>query len=219
LVPLSVAVAGSSLRLYRLTGYYGLIAAYEPMQRVFGETDVGRLDVSWIANGAPHGFYFAPRTKEPIRPEHVEHMRGFIADPVLLAQIRARRLRGVPMTRRVARMIDNVELLALRNLPWPEDDFIARDRRRFRLQQFFGRATLVMIPLAVYGLFCLRRHFVGKLLVWAHLITPIYVAAFYLGEARYRVPYDTFAIVAATAALFTIGRSVALTFARSIRMR
>jgi hypothetical protein len=201
IVPLAAAMIFSSVRLHQLTGKYGLIAAYQPVQRLFGETNVGKIEANWItAKGVPYTYWFSPRTKQPLQPEHVVHIEGFICDPEIIASIRKERLHGVPWSARIKRMIDNVGLLAIGNEPWPEDDFRA-DPRRARLQKFFGRATLVMIPLAFVGLFFLRRHFVAQLLVWANLATIVIVAALYLGEARYRVPYDTFALVAATVAL------------------
>ncbi|MBX3190542.1 MAG: hypothetical protein KF819_26310 [Labilithrix sp.] len=197
-LPLAAAMTFSSVRFHRLTGRFGLIAAYEPAQRLFGETNVGKIEASWIApNGDRWGYWFSPHTKQPLKPEHVVHIDGFICDPEKIAAIRAERLRGVPLRARIGRMVDNVELLALRNVPWPEDDF-RRVPFRARLQRVYAEILLVVIALAAVGLASLRRHRAAGVILGVHLVTIVGVAAIYLGEARYRVPYDPLIIVVAT---------------------
>ena len=197
-LPLVLAMGVSSVRFHHLTGRYGLIAAYEPAQRLFGETSVGKIDASWQApDGNTWSWWFSPSTKQPVKPEDVVVMNGFICDPDLLAQIRADRLRDVPFSARVGRMADNVALLAVHNMPWPEDDmrrFVFRDR----LQHAFANALLPLLGFCALGMFFLRRHAVAALLIVANLLTIVFVAAIYLGEARYRIPYDPFIIVVAT---------------------
>jgi hypothetical protein len=216
LVPLAIAMTFSSVRFHRLTGRFGLIAAYEPAQRLFGETNVGKIEASWIApNGDRWGYWFSPHTKQPLKPEHVVYINGFICDPEKIAEIRAQRLRGVSLRARIARMIDNVELLAVRNVPWPEDDF-RRIPYRARLQRVFADILLGVLGFAVLGLFSLGRHRAAGVVIGIHLVTIVGVAAVYLGEARYRVPYDPIIIIVATigvSALFDGLRS----FTRSVR--
>lgn len=201
--PLALAMAVSSVRFHRLTGRWGLIAAYEPVQRLFGETEVVKVESTWTApNGDRWTWWFNPPTKKPVVPENTERFEGFVCDPDIIASIRKRRLAGVGGGPRVARMIDNVALLAVRNLPWPEDDSKVPFRRD--LQKVFARVVLVVISLAVVGLAALRRHPFAALLVRIHLATIVIVGALYLGEARYRVPYDPFFIVAATVGAYTL---------------
>lgn len=204
LVPLLLAMAGSGVRLYRLTGKVGLIAAYQPVQRLFGETNVDKIEANWVsAKGIPQTYWFNPHTKQPVHPQNIVHINGFVCDPELIAKVREERLRGVPLSARVRRMIDNIGLLAVNNVPWPEDDF-RRDPKRAWLQRLYARITLTMLPFVLIGLFCLRRNIAGQILIWANILTILIVAALYLGEARYRVPYDTFAIVAAVVGIHTL---------------
>ncbi len=201
LAPLIVTMGFSMRRFHALDGHWGLIASNEAAQRLFGETSVGKIEAAWIApDGSPWTWWVAPSTKQPVKPEDRVFVNGFVYDTQLLAAIRKDRLRGVGPMARLARMIDNVELLAVRSLPWPEDDF-RRFRFRHRLQQGFAIAVLPVLALAVVGLLFMRRHRFGALLIGAHLLTILIVAAIYLGEARYRVPYDPLILVVATLGL------------------
>jgi hypothetical protein len=205
LVPLALTAAFSSVRLYRLSGRIGLINLYEQAQRLFGETSVGKLDASWIApNGERWTWWASPHTKQPLKPGDTVHIDGFIADPEKLSAIRKRRLEGVPMTARIARMADNVALLVAHNLPWPEDEQAKKVPFRQRLQRIFGHALAPVVALCVLGLFFLQRHRVAALVIYANIATIIFVAAVYLGEARYRIPYDPIMIVVATVGLHAV---------------
>jgi hypothetical protein len=197
-LPFVLIAAFSSVRLHRLTGRVGLINLYEQAQRLFGETNVEKLEAAWKApNGEAWTWWASPHTKQPVHPENTVHIQGFIADPDKLSAIREERLRGVSWTARVARTLDNVALLVVRNSTWPENDF-RRIVFRARLQYVYRQFLTPLIALCVIGLFCLRRHRAAALVLFANLATIIFVAAVYLGEARYRVPYDPIAIVVAT---------------------
>ncbi len=199
LLPLLVAIGFSSVRLYRLSGRIGMINLYEQAQRLFGETSVGKLDAAWIApNGERWTWWAAPHTKRPVKPQDAVRIDGFIADPEKLAAIRAERLRGVPWTARVARAADNVKLLALRNVPWPEDEEARRAAFRVKLQIAFGNILMPVLALCAIGLCFLRRHRMAAVVLWTQLTTIVFVGAVYLGEARYRVPYDPFILIAAS---------------------
>ena len=207
IVPVVLTMAGSILRYHRLDGSYGLIASNEPAQRLFGETSVGKLDSSWTApDGSPWSWWVSPHTKHPVKPEDVVTFRGFVYDRKILAQFRAERLRGVTPWQRALRMVDNVELLAARNLPWPEDDF-RRFKFRHVLQQGFATAFWPILVLAFVGAAYLGKHRLARLVIGAQLGTIVFVAAIYLGEARYRVPYDPFIIILATMGLVGIARA------------
>ncbi|MDB4940500.1 MAG: hypothetical protein JWP97_34 [Labilithrix sp.] len=214
LVPVLVTMAGSAVRYHRLSGELGLIASNEPAQRLFGETSVGKIESHWVApDGAAWSWWVSPHTKQPLRPEHVVRYEGFVYDKHLLEQIRRDRLRGVTWRARAARMVDNVALLAVRNLPWPEDDF-RRIPVRLRLQRFFARALQPLLVLAAGGLLFLGRHGVARIVLLTQLVTIVSVAALYLGEARYRVPYDPFLVVVAV-----VGASAAVRGLRSLAGR
>jgi Dolichyl-phosphate-mannose-protein mannosyltransferase len=204
LIPLALAMGASSLRYHRLTGRYGLIAANESVQRLFGATDVAKIESTWTApNGDRWTWWFNPTTKHIATPATTEKFEGFVADPDILGRIQKRRLAGVSTGARVRRMVDNVKLLVVRNVPWPEEE--RKTPARVALQRGYARALLVVLVLAAIGLASLRRHPTAALLVVSQIATIVIVAALYLGEARYRVPYDPLLIVLATSGLFTVG--------------
>ncbi len=146
-----------------------------------------RLSWSW---------WVSPSTKQPVKPENSIFIRGFVYDTKLLANVRAERLRGVTTRQRLERMADNVALLAVKNLPWPESDF-RRYAFRDRLQHQFAIRALAVLAFCALGFAFLRRHRIAALIIAANLLTIVIVAAIYLGEARYRVPYDPMIIVVA----------------------
>ena len=213
-VPLLLTMGVSSARFHRLSGQYGLIATNEAAQRLFGETSVGKIDADWIApDGSTWTWWVSPSTKHPVKPEDQVVVHGFVYDSKLLAAIRAERLRGVTTGARLERMADNVALLVVRSLPWPEDDF-RRFAFRDRLQRGFAIALLPLLAFCALGFFFLHRHRIAGLIIAAHLLTIVIVAAIYLGEARYRVPYDPLIIVVAT-----LGAHAALRGARALLRR
>ena len=214
LVPLLLTMGASVRRFHALDGHWGLIANNEPAQRLFGETSVGKIEAAWTApDGSPWTWWVTPSTKQPVKPEDRVFVHGFVFDTKLLGEIRKDRLRGVSTLARLQRMVDNVELLAVRSLPWPEDDF-RRFRFRHQLQKGFAIAVLPVLVLCVAGFFFLERHRFGALLIGAHLLTIVIVAAIYLGEARYRVPYDPLIIVVATLGLHGLLRGAWRLFGR-----
>ena len=196
-VPLAVTIAASAERLHRLSGRYGLISENGELNRVFADTDVGRLESTWVGpHGEPNSAWYSPQNKHPLRPGSVVQFRGYIGDPVLLERIRRQRLQGVSLSRRIGRALRNVSYLAWRNYPNPEEDFHG-DPRRARLQRFFAQATLALVPLAVIGLRgAAARRSSAVLVIAAQLVTIVVVAAFYFAEARHRVPYDPFLVAA-----------------------
>jgi hypothetical protein len=196
-VPLVLTMGFSIHRFHRLSGQYGLIANNEAPQRLFGETTVGKIDADWVAaNGSTWTWWVSPHTKQPVKPQDSIVIHGFVYDTKLLAQVRADRLRGVSRGARLRRMADNVALLVVRNMPWPEDDF-RRFQFRDRLQHGFAIASLPLLVFFGLGLFFLERHRIAGLIIGANMATIVIVAALYLGEVRYRVPYDPMIIVVA----------------------
>jgi hypothetical protein len=205
LLPLCIAMGASSMRLHQLTGRYGLIAANERVQRLFGATDVVKVAATWTAANGERWNWWFNRTKDIPTPATTETFEGFISDPEILERIQQRRLEGVGFGARVSRMSGN--LVGLTERPWPEQEFRIPFRRA--LQRNYAYASYVVLAFAVVGLRSLRRHRVAAAIVLAHLATIIYVGAFYLGEGRYRVPYDPILIVVGVAGLWTVGRFIA----------
>jgi hypothetical protein len=208
-LPLAIALVGSAIRLHHLSGHYGLISENGPVMKLFADTDVGKIESTWVGpQGQRWTAWYSPGTKAPVRPEHVASFQGYIGDPEILERIRKDRLRGVSVKRRLRRMWHNVTFLAWNAPMNPEGDFVRQPMRGF-LQDLYYRATLVLIPLGLIGTMGLLSRRAGPtrvagLVVAVQLASVVIVAALYFAEPRYRVPYDPFLLIAAVAGLGTI---------------
>ncbi len=196
LAPLVLAIAFSSVRYFRLTGTFGMICSNGPLNRLFGATDVVKVEATWDGRDGSHwGWWFSPPVKGEATPATTETLRGqFIGDAVALERIRERRLAGVPTSARLRRMADNVVHL-VDNEPWPENQ--SAGRKRTWLRPKYAAAVYPVLALAVLGLAVVRRHLAAAVAIVAQLVTLVVVAALYFAEARFRVPYDPFLLVLA----------------------
>jgi hypothetical protein len=203
--PLLLAIVGSSIRLHRLTGRFGLISENGAVMKLFADTTVSRIEASWTsADGTSHVAWFSPAMNHPVREEDIVRLKGYVGDPDVLERIRKARVDRMSLAQRAKRMKRHVVHLVSRNFPNPEEDFHG-DPRRAWLQRAFARATLGLLPLAAIGVFSMRRRVAG-IVVIANLVTIVVVAACFYAEARYRVPYDPFLVIAATAGLASLVR-------------
>jgi hypothetical protein len=194
--PVVLAVAISSVRLHRLSGQWGLISENANVGRFFADTDACEVRASWVPpGGSSVNYWFSPPSRPVRKPSDVVEYEGYIADPDILRSIARKRMRGATLRQRIARHAGNIALLAARNRPWPEST--ATEPWRKALHEWFAAATLfVALPLCWLGIVLAPKNRT-TLVVAANLVTPIFVAAFYFGEARYRVPYDSFVLLLA----------------------
>jgi hypothetical protein len=223
-LPVGLGLAATSVRYHALAGRWGLISA-SGLNRVWADTDVCRVEASWkTAAGQDFGYWFSPPSKPALKPSDTVKFTGFIVDPDILDGIRRDRTRGVPLRDRIARKIGNVELLLVRNLPWPESNYGDRlpwlGASRVRLEEIFRDIVLYgVLPWCLVGLLLARRNRTTAIFA-ANFATVIVAAAFFFGEARYHVPYDPFAIVLALAGVYEVGwrlRRVGLRLLRRLR--
>jgi hypothetical protein len=205
LAPIVLAMVGSSVRLYHLSGRLGVISENDGVNRIFADTRIGKVEAWWTnAKGERFGAWYAPAMKLPLRDGDTVVYEGNIGDPVLLEKIRQNYVRGVPITKRIQRMLRNIQHLAWHAYPNPEEDFRGEQWRAF-LQRFFANATLGLMPVGLIGVWDMRRRVAGLVII-ANLVTIPVVAAFYFAEARHRVPYDPFLLIAATVGFAAIVR-------------
>jgi hypothetical protein len=203
--PMLVAITVSSVRLHRLSGHWGLISENANLNRVFADTEVCRVESSWTTpTGERWSWHFSPPAKPPCEEKNVARFEGFIGDAQLLEPIRRARLQGVSWASRLLRMVDNVELLVVRNLLFPEDAYAAIPWR-LALQQGFAVGVLyAVLPLCAVGLL-LGRGDRTKFVILANFAAVVVASARYYGEARYRTPYDPFAILLAVVGVHQLG--------------
>ena len=210
-VPMLIALAVSSARFHRLSGQWGLISANASLNRLFADTDVCRVEARSTSAGGEHfGWHFSPPPSRRARTTTSCDSTASSATQGCSNRSRRQRLRGVAWIDRVTRATRNVELLAVRNDLFPENEY---EESRFRRDLQTGFASILLfgiLPLCVVGL-VLGRSDRLKFLALANVAAVVVAAARYYGESRYRTPYDPFAILFAVVGAYELGsRAVAL---------
>jgi len=198
-VPIAIAMGLSSLRLHRLSGRFGLVSENGPLMRLFGETDVGRVEASWTTpDGRRYFAWYAAGLKKPYTEETTFRFDGYVGDPDILDAERRARLATTPLGARVARAWKNLTSLVWRSFPFPEADFHA-SKPRLALSRVFRKTLYALLALAPVGLSVMVRRGPAAVVVVANLATVALLPTMFYAEARYRVPYDPFVILAAAA--------------------
>lgn len=206
-LPCALAVAGASLRFHELTGQWGLISENGAIVRFFAGTDYQRLETRDAEGNTTS--WFSPPPMTALGLDRVFRFVGHPTDSDILDAELERHQGGRPFTYRLALLQRNIRLLAIDNENWPEHER-AGDGFRALVHDVGGAlAAFALLPLAVLGIGCLavRRNTAIEILA-LHAFTAVAVAAVYLGEVRYRVPYDGFlAVLAVYGVLFVAGRA------------
>jgi hypothetical protein len=202
-VPWLAILIFSSARHHRLTGRFGLISENGNLNRVFADTTVAKVEAHWVTpNGEPWFYWFEPPTKKYFGEREHVIIDGYIGDPEVLGRVRKEHLQGKSTFWRVRRAFNNVRLLWDLNDPWPEEDGAhqnAPNRTRHKLQRGFNGVTRWgVIPLMLLGLLLVRKR-AGTMIILAHLVTLVVLSMLFFPEARYRVPYDPFMLILASA--------------------
>lgn len=204
LVPIAIVMGLSSLRLHRLSGRFGLVSENGPLMRLFGETDVGRVEATWTTpDGGRYFAWYAAGLKKPYTDENTFRFEGYVGDPDILDDERRARLAVTPSGARVARAWKNLTSLVWRSFPFPEADFHA-SKPRLQLSRVFRKILYALLALAPVGLFAMARRGPAAAAVYANLATVVALPMLFYAEARYRVPYDPFVILAAAVGAFAI---------------
>lgn len=198
-VPVAIAMGLSSLRLHRLSGRFGLVSENGPLMRLFGETNVGRVEASWTTpDGSRYFAWYAAGLKKPYTEETTFRFEGYVGDPDILDGERRARLATTPLGARVARAWRNLTSLVWRSFPFPEADFHA-SKPRLELSRVFRKTLYALLALVPVGVSATVRRGPAAVVVVANLATVALLPMMFYAEARYRVPYDPFVIVAAAA--------------------
>lgn len=201
--PILVILGFSAVRFHEYTGRWGLVSENGAINRVFGATRLGRIEAYWSYHGEGYGAWFTPPAKSPVKAQDRVVFEGYIGEEAILDRIREEHYALENTRQHVRRMYRNTKMLLYRNI-FPEDDFVANGRQpiRAKLQYAYRTILINLLPFAAFGVLAMlatkRRRVVG-LLFAAHAVTLIVVAALYFAEARMRMPYDPFVIVAAVA--------------------
>lgn len=191
---LGLAVAGGAIRYASIAHRPGLIADEDALQRLFADTEIGQVS-SWQGG---RRWTFIPPSKIATGEMREYGFEGYIGDRDKLDLGRRQFLRGKPLSFRLRHLLSNVDLLVERNWLWPENDHVDSSPRRRAYSDFFESLVRRLLPLAAIGMLSAAWRRTPVLVVAsAYVVTAVAVAAFFWGEMRYRVPYDTFLVLLA----------------------
>jgi hypothetical protein len=191
---LGLAVVGGAVRYAHIAHEPGLIADEDALQRLFADTDIGQVKSGL---GGRH-WQFTPPSKIAAGEMREYAFEGYIGDRDKLEQGRRRFLEGRPLGWRLRHMLSNVDLLVERNWLWPESDHVGTSPLRRKYNDVFASLVRTLLPLAALGMASAAWRRTPVLVVAsAYVMTVVVVAAFFWGEMRYRIPYDTFLVLLA----------------------
>lgn len=211
LIPIALMLAVSAVRFHQLTQHWGLVSENGPINRVFGATHLGRVGATWHYKTGTYTAWYQPPAKTPVAAADSVHFDGYIGDAEILDKLREEHMKRETRTQYIDRMRRNIRMLIFRRI-FPEDNY-ADDPQRDWLQNAFRLTVINILPFVAIGLTAMilrRRSRMEGMLMVAHGLTVVVVAALYFAEARMRMPYDPFIITAATVGVAWLFRSATL---------
>ncbi len=195
------AVVFGSVRYHGLSGHWGLICDDEAMARLFADTSYGKVKaLTMRPDGTPMGeFFFAPPSKVQTGETREYAFKGYLGDPVMLGRARREEVARMTLAERIVRWGNNVSLLFVHNDLWPESTHLGNSPWRSAYADASKDVLLALVcPLALVGMIAsVRRPRAVPVVLSAQVLTALVTAAFFYGEARYRVPYDVFLLLLA----------------------
>jgi hypothetical protein len=207
IIPVLMILGFSAYRYHHFTGDYALISGNGPINKLFGGTNYAKVVATEkTPDGKTRRRYISPPPARNLGYTEVLRFEGYVGDADIIGkQIKAYRS-NMSLWEKVSMKWRNVSLLAYRNTMWPERNQAKKQSWRLAL---FEKWPIVVkwywFPLACLGLVTLffRRNLYLEVL-GLHFVTMLYAAFAYIGEIRYRVPYDLLLTVFAAGGLFLI---------------
>jgi hypothetical protein len=199
---LGVAVVFGAVRYQTITGHSGLISDNSAMMRLFADTNYSKVR-------SDQGYFFEAPSKVQVGERRELAVTGYVGQPTPIERARQEEVRRMTLGARVRRFGWNMSLLFSGNNLWPENAHLRnRWRRAFNDGAKFLFLALVC-PLAVVGsLSCAWRPRTALVVATAQVFTALVVAGFFLGECRYRVPYDPFFLLLALEGLLVAAQGL-----------
>lgn len=209
-LPLVLILGFSAYRFHKFTNHWGIVSENAAINRVFGATHLGRIESIWSYGGGRYSAWYTPPAKSPVKPRDRIKFEGYIGEEAILDRIREDHYARENTEQHIRRMHRNTKMLTYRFI-FPEDDFAANGAHPYRawLQRTFRWILINILPIGVFGLLAMlvqKRHRLLGVLILAHGVTLIVVAALYFAEARMRMPYDPFLLTAVTVGGVTVFR-------------
>jgi hypothetical protein len=188
----AAAVVFGAMRYHNLSDRYGLISDNSAMQRLFADTDYGKV------RSSDKGYFFAPTSKVQTGETRELSFPGYVGNPAPIEAARRAEVARMAFGVRVRRALTNMSQLFVRNDLWPEGTHLGKGWRRAAYDASRFVLLALVCPLALLGLVSTaRRPRTALVVAAAHVLTALTSAAFFCGELRYRVPYDAFLMVLA----------------------
>jgi hypothetical protein len=207
-LPIVLAIGFSAYRFHHITGRWALISDNGPLMRLFGETEVGFVECWWpTPAGTQYGAWYGAALRKPFTERNTFKFTGYQGDETILNHEREERLSKMSWRARLGLASFNVKSLVLSNFPNPEGDFHG-NITRLKLARVYRKILYWLLGLGLLGLFAMRRAWrpEATIIVVANLMTVVTLPLIFYTEARYRVPYDPFIIIAAAVGIGTVLR-------------
>jgi hypothetical protein len=212
--PVAIILAISAVHMKQTAGHWGLVSENGALNKIWASTHLGKVQANWVYEGQTLAYWYSPSPKYPAKPEDSAVIEGRFGDEELVDRLRLEHEKRDTWARRQARRWWAVRLLVYQ-LPVPEDGYSYSDKEhkafRLKIANAFRKVVLQGLPFFAIGLasmFLTRRGYLMGVVIFSHAVTMIYAAAVYLGEGRFRVPYDAFLITCGVAALVFLTRIV-----------
>ncbi|HEY6459840.1 MAG TPA: hypothetical protein VIY73_06800, partial [Polyangiaceae bacterium] len=216
----SVTVGWGIVRFHHLGHRWGLISDNGALTRLWADTNYSRVVATWHApDGEGVVFEFDSPPKAAIGDDHVLAFDGYVGAATAIDRARRNEVFYETPRERVARWASNVTLLFRTYELWPES--VHHDVAWRKASDDVSRRLLLgLLPFALVGVVSsLRRRTPVLVVCAAHVVTMAFVAAFFFGEQRYRVPYDVFLLLLAFEGVRWLGTDLAAALARRTRAR
>jgi hypothetical protein len=191
-IPILCVVLFSMVRYHSFTGRWAMISGNGPVNRLFASSEYIRVVCEMDQyDGSVRKRKFQPPSARNLGYTEEFHFKGYIGDPEILNAERKRLMSEMTFAQKAALYWRNVVLLAYKNTMWPERNHAKEGARKAIFEFWPGLTKCYLFPFALIGfLILLVRLNIRMELLALHYITMLYTALMYIGEIRYRIPYD-----------------------------
>lgn len=207
-LPVIIVVVFSVYRYHYFTGRYALISSNSAVGRLLASSRYKRIVCEMDEfGGVRRTRKFQPPSARDLGYTEQFKFEGYIGDSVILNAERKRYWSQLAFSEKAKLTCRNVLLLAYLNTMWPERNHAKQGWRKTVFEFWPGLVQYYVFPLAIVGLAVLLfRLNIYLEIVALHFITILYAALMYIGEIRYRIPYDFVFIMLAVYALAVLTR-------------
>ena len=197
IVPMAAIAGFSMYRHHYFTEQIALISGNAPVNRLFASSEYKRIICEMeYADGNVRTRTLQPPSARNLGYTEVFRFKGYLGDSKILNAERHRIWSQYSWKKKLSLCWRNVALLAYKNTMWPERDRAKEGWRKAVFDFWPSLMQYYVFPLAFLGFLMLFFRLNIRMEIFAmHYLTVLYAAFMYIGEIRYRVPYDFVLIV------------------------